>query len=469
MIGAVGDGAENGVADPAPFQADADRGLPRPRRRIAIAAVLTAMSLVVVDAGMANIALPTMARSLHATPALAVLVITAYQTALVMALLPCAALGEWLGYRRVFAWGCGVFIAASALCAASPSLPVLVVARFIQGLGGAGVMALGVALLRASVPRRMLGAAIGWNALTVALSSAASPALGALILAATGWPWLFLVNLPLGAVALLAARALPTAGGAAQRIDVRSALLNGVTFASLVTGAELVPRAPLVAALLLATAALTLFALVRRELPKAAPLIPLDLLRQRSFRLSVTASVCCFTGQAAGMVALPFYLQHGFGLTPLTAGIYMTPWPLSVAAAATVTGRLADRISTAWLCAAGGACLALGLAAAALWPMHGDPRPLIPLAMVCGLGFGLFQVPNNRNMFLSAPRERSGAAGGMQGAARLTGQTAGAVLMTLLFTVVSVDAAPRIGLGIGAALTLAAGLLSASRVRGRPG
>ena len=442
-------------------------GLPQPRRSLAIAAVLTAMSLVVLDAGMANIALPTMARSLHATPALAVLIITAYQTALVMALLPCAALGEWLGYRRIFVWGVIVFTAASALCAVSPTLPWLIAARFIQGLGGAAVMALGVALLRASVAEKRLGAAIGWNALTVALSAAASPAVGALILAGLGWPWLYLVNLPVGALALFAARALPRAGGGAQPIDALSAALNGFVFASLVIGAELLPRAPLAAALLLALAALALAALVRREMPKTAPLIPLDLLRLRSFRISVIASVCCFTGQAAGMVALPFYLQHGLGLTPLWAGIYMTPWPLSVAAAATFTGRLAERVSTAWLCAVGGACLALGLAAAALWPLHGDARPLILFAIVCGLGFGLFQVPNNRNLFLYAPRERSGAAGGMQGAARLTGQTAGAVLMTLLFTVTSIHLAPRIGLGMGAVLTLAAGVVSASRARVR--
>ncbi|HTN84604.1 MAG TPA: MFS transporter [Sorangium sp.] len=446
-----------------PQQAHADAGLPSPRRAFAIAAVLSAMSLVVLDAGMANVALPTMARALNATPSLAVLVITAYQTALVMALLPCAALGERLGYWRVFVWGVALFTAASALCALSPSLPWLVAARFVQGLGGAAVMALGVALLRLSVPPEQLGAAIGWNALTVALSSAASPAIGALILAGMGWPWLFLVNLPVGATALLAARALPRVAGTAQRIDGRSVALNGVVFALLVIGAELLPARPLAAGLLLAIAAIALVGLVRREMPKAAPMIPLDLLRGRSFRVSVIASVCCFTGQTAGLVALPFYLQHQLGQTPLEAGIYMTPWPLTVAATAVVAGRLADRIPTAWLCAVGGACLALGLAATALWPLQGDPRPLIAFAIVCGLGFGLFQVPNNRNMFLSAPPERSGAAGGTQSTARLTGQTAGAVLMTLLFTTTSLDLAPRVGLGIGAVLALTAGIVSATR------
>ena len=448
----------------------ASTGLPQPRRAFAIAAVLCAMSLVVLDAGMANVALPTMARSLHATPGTVVLVITAYQTALVMALLPCAALGERFGYRRVFVSGVGIFTAASVLCALSPSLPWLVAARFSQGLGGAAVMALGVALLRFSVPQTKLGAAIGWNALTVALSAAASPAIGALILAVANWPWLFLVNLPLGLLALLATRALPPViVTAAPRIDVVSIALNGVAFASLVIGAELLPKSGLIAALLLAIAGLALATLIRREMPKAAPLIPLDLLRDRSFRVSIIASVCCFTGQTAGLVALPFHLQHALGQGPLMAGLYMTPWPLSVALAAMVTGRLADRVSTAWLCTVGGGCLSLGLAATALWPTQSDPRFLILFAVVCGLGFGLFQVPNNRNMFLTAPPERSGAAGGMQGTARLTGQTAGAVLMTLLFTTTVVGAAPRIGLAIGAVLALVAGFVSASRAPAREG
>ncbi len=147
-------------------------GLPRPRRTLAIAAVLGAMSMVVLDAGMANVALPTLAQAMGASPADAVLVVTAYQTALVMALLPCAAVGERFGNRRVFRGGVGLFVVASILCAASPSLPWLIGMRFLQGLGGAAVMALGVALVRASVSPRELGAAIGWNALTVALSSA---------------------------------------------------------------------------------------------------------------------------------------------------------------------------------------------------------------------------------------------------------------------------------------------------------
>jgi hypothetical protein len=140
---------------------------------MAVACVLAAIVLVVMDSAITNVALPTFARSFQVTPEFSVWVVTAYQMALVMALLPSAALGESLGYGRVFKAGVAVFIAASVLCAASPSLPWLIAARFLQGIGGAAVMALGVALLRFIVPKRLLGGAIGWNALDVALSSAA--------------------------------------------------------------------------------------------------------------------------------------------------------------------------------------------------------------------------------------------------------------------------------------------------------
>jgi len=134
-----------------------------------------------------------------------------------------------------------------------------------------------------------------------------------------------------------------------------------------------------------------------------------------------------------------------------------------VAFAGPLAGRLASRVPGAWLCVVGGSCLAAGLLTAALWPAHDSARPIMLCAIACGLGFGLFNVPNNHNMLLSAPQQRSGAAGGMQGTARLTGQTMGAVIMTLLFSLTPLDLAPRIGLAIAAALALTAGLVSVLR------
>ncbi|MDB5438709.1 MAG: hypothetical protein JWM33_1136 [Caulobacteraceae bacterium] len=431
-------------------------GSARARQTIAIGAVLAAMTLVVLDAGIANLALPTIGQALGIAPGRAVLVITAYQAGLVVALLPCVAAGERFGYRPVFALGVGLFVFASALCALAPSLPWLAAARLLQGVGGAAVMALGVALMRHAVAPDRLGAVIGWNAMTVALASAAAPSLGALVLSLADWRWIYALNLPLGALVLVAARRLPQAGGAGARLDMVSMALSAATFGGLVAGAEMAPASPLLAGTLFVVAGLALVTLVRRELSTAAPLIPLDLLRGRTFRVSVIASVCCFAGQTAGLVALAFHLQQGLGQTPLIAGLYLTAWPLSVALAAAGVGRAADRLPTAWLCAAGGSLLAIGLGAAAVAPLG----LLVPCILACGLGFGLFQTPNNRNLFLSASPERSGAAGGMQGTARLTGQTAGALLMTALFHLAAIDAAPRVGLGMAAIFALAASLVS---------
>jgi DHA2 family multidrug resistance protein-like MFS transporter len=441
-----------------------DDGLPTPRRYFALGAVLAGMTLVVLDGAIANVALPSIATSLHVSAAASVSVVSLYQTALVIALLPCAALGESLGYRRVFVSGVVVFIAASALCAFSRSLPFLVAARFLQGLGGAALMGLAVALLRFTFPHRQLGTIIGINALVVALSGAAGPTIGATILSLASWPWLFAVNLPVGAVVLIAARALPRPPGTGRALDLASVAMHATSFVCLIAGANFVVQQPVRGGVLLAVSAVSFTLLIRREAHRPAPLIPLDLLRGASFRVSVIASVFCFAGQMASYVALPFYLQHGFGLSAFATGLYMTPWPLTVAVAAPLSGRLADRgVPTAWLCAGGGVLLAAGLALAALWRPHGTLLPLVFFLMICGVGFGLFQVPNNRNMLLAAPRARSGAAGGMQGTARLVGQTAGAVLMTLIFMLAAHGVAPQLGLGVAAGLCFSAGIVSLLR------
>lgn len=448
--------------DPVSQAASAD-GLPQPRRSVAIGVVLAAMAMVVTDGGLSNIGLPTIAHALSIAPAQAILIVTAYQAALAMALLPCAALGERLGFRNVFAGGVFTFTVASLACALSPTLPLLLAARFVQGLGGGAILALGVALLRFSVSDQRFPAVVSWNALAVALSAAAAPAVGALMLSQLSWQWLYAVNVPLGVGVWLAVRALPPVPGHRGRLDPFAIGLNCAVFGLAVAGAEILPINAAAAALLFVGAALALLTLIRRERPKARPLIPLDLLDAPSFRNSIASSILCFAGQTAGLLALPFYLQQNLGLSAFLAGLYLTIWPLSVAATALLAGRVSRQVSTGLQCAMGAGMLSIGLAGMAIWPLAAGPLAIAPFSAVCGIGFGLFQVANNRNMFLSAPRARSGAAGAMQGAARLSGQTAGALLVALVFTLASSTDAHRAVIGVGAALALVAGLASALR------
>lgn len=437
-----------------------------PGSRRALAGVIVAMVLVVIDGTIVNVALPSISSGLAVSPSASIWVVTAYQLALVMALFPSAALGDRLGHGRVFTAGVAMFTLASALCAFAPGFGLLVAARFVQGLSAASVMSLIAALLRDIVPTPMLGRAIGWNALTVALSSALGPTLGAVILSQASWHWLFAVNLPTGLLALFALRHMPRGSRGAHRVDLRAVSLNALAFGALVVGVDRLPASRAQGLPLLVVALLAFVALVRRERRSAAPLIPVDLLRLRALRLSVLASIHCFAAQILGIVALVFAFHIQFGKSAFVTGLALTPWPLSVAVSATLAGRLADRMSTAVLATAGATCLGAGLLLCAAMTATHAFAALVACTMLCGLGFGMFQVPNNRNLLLSAPRARSAAAGGMQATARLSGQTAGAVAGSVLFQLFGAASAPWAGLVAAACMAGGGALMSSLRMRG---
>lgn len=439
------------------------------RERASIVAVLSAMALVVLDAGLLTVALPQLATALEVAPSHAILAVSAYQTALVIGLLPCAHIAERLGYRAVFISGLALFSAASILCALSGSLPLLVAARILQGLGGAAIMSLGIALLRFSLGQDRLGAAIAWNALTVALCSAAAPVLAALILSAASWPWLFLAKLPLSGLALYAARGLPQVEPIARPVDPTGIVLHSASAALVLAAVSLLPAHTLLAMSMAAAAATAATLMIRRERASRTPVWPLDLFALRPFRVAAAASICCFTGQSAGMLGLAFELQLGSGHGALVTGMVMACWPLSVAAIAPAASRLAQRFGSAALCAAGGGVLGAGLLLCAFWPVRGDVPPLAIGATLAGLGFGLFQVPNNRTLFLTVPPGRSAAAGGLQGTARLIGQTSGSLIIGLLFSCLAAATASRTGLALAGLLAIIAAGISALALPARTG
>ena len=424
------------------------------------AAVFSAMALVVLDAGMVSVALPSIGLAFAETPARSMLVVGAYQLSLLAGLLPCAHLAERIGYRRLFRIGVALFGVSALLCALAPSLSLLVAARFVQGLGGAAIMSLGIALLRHALGPGGLPAAIAANALVVAVCSAMAPAAGAFLLSFASWRSLFAVAPPLAALALAATSALPPVKATSRSVDLLGAAIYAAAAACLFTAAQLVREAP-PAAFGAAGAAVACAAwLLTRERRKQAPLVPLDLLALRPFRTSATASLFAFSGQSAGLLALPFYLQLSLGRSAATIALVLTLWPVAVAATSRVASRLADRVASGPLCAAGAILLAGGLAAMSLWPIGRSVAPLAVCAAICGTGFGLFQVPNNRTMFLTAPESRSAAAGGLQGTARLAGQTAGAFTVGFVLSAAPIGVAPRLAIGLAAIAALIAAWVS---------
>jgi DHA2 family multidrug resistance protein-like MFS transporter len=412
-------------------------GLAIPRRHWAILTVVLAVGMSVLDGTISNVALPTIALDLHASPAASIWVVNAYQLAITVSLLPLASLGEIVGYQRVYRGGLVLFTIASLLCALSASLTTLTLARIMQGLGAAGIMSVNTALIRFIYPQRLFGRGIGLNAMVVAIAAAIGPTTAAGVLSVAHWPWLFAVNIPIGLVALAAAmRTLPITPHSARRFDAASALLSAATFGLLIaaiSGAGHQLGRPLVLGMITASLFCGVF-LVRRQLAQPAPLLPVDLLRIPIFALSIGASVTAFAATTLALVSLPFYLENTLGRSDVQTGLLLTPWPLALAVAAPCAGRLSDRYAAGLLGGLGLAVLAAGLLLIVALPAHPADFALVWRFAMCGAGFGLFQTPNNRTMLQAAPRHRSGGASGMLATARLLGQASGAALVAMIFS-----------------------------------
>jgi DHA2 family multidrug resistance protein-like MFS transporter len=452
----------NGPAAPAPLVTD---GLPNPQRAFAFLTIAIALTMAVLDGAIVNVALPSIGKELQITPSDTIWVVTAYQLAVTVALLPLASLGDILGYKRVYWAGLAVFTAASFACANAHSLVFLSCARVVQGIGAAGIMSVNIALVRYIYPRAQLGVGVGYTALVVAVSSAAGPSVASTILSVAAWQWLFLVNVPLGIIALfVAARTLPVTPASGHRFDALSALLNAVTFGLLIAGLDAFSDegGSNRAAMILAGAAVAALIFVWRERRLAVPMLPVDLLRRPVFALSMATSICSFAAQNMAYIALPFYFEQTLGRSEAATGFLMTPWPLMTALMAPIAGRLSDRVAPERLGSLGLVVLAIGLACVA--SMGADPSSLDigwRLA-ICGFGFGLFQSPNNRIIIASAPRERSGAASGLQSTGRLLGQSMGAAVVAVVFGLVAHGETVLIA-WMGAGLSLVGALSSGFR------
>ncbi|HXC58332.1 MAG TPA: MFS transporter [Steroidobacteraceae bacterium] len=440
-------------------QHDTD-GLPKPRRYWSVLAMWLAISMAVLDSSIANVALPTIARDLHAPAAISIWVINAYQLAITALLLPLAALGDRIGYRRVYVPGLGIFIAGSIACAFAHGLAQLIAARMFQGIGAAAIMSMNAALVRATYPQRMLGKGIGYNALVLSMSAAAGPTIAALILSVGSWSWLFLINVPIGLASLfIGMRALPHTTGHGGRPNYLSAVLSAVALSTLVFGIESLARGEVhTGAPVLLVALVSGMLLLRREWHRPIPLLPLDLLRIPIFSLSIAASITTFAAQMLALVVLPFTLQGVLDRNVMQTGLLMTLWPLAVGVTAPLAGRLADRYPAGLLGGIGLGVFALGLLALSGLDSASHNADVLWRMALCGAGFGFFQSPNNRTMVTAAPRSRSGAAGGMLATARLLGQTCGAVAVAAGFHWMGVTSGPLLLRAAAVAALLAAGI-----------
>jgi len=324
-----------------------DDGLPLPRRYLAIFAMSAGTALAVIDGTIANVALPTIASTLHVTASQVANVVTLYQLILIMTLLPLSALGDVIGHKRLYQYGQMIFVLATLSCFLANSLTILLLARALQALGAAGTLSVSSALIRSIYPARQLGRGLGINSMIVAGAGAFAPALGGILLVVVDWQWVFVVAAPFALISLAAGSvALPeTKSLTSSNYDFVGALLSAATFALLIWGLQGLAygRQILLGVLLLAAGIVTTVIFVRQQFFACRPILPLDLLRQKLLVSPITGLLLAFMAQMMMLVSLPFRLQHHFGFTPTAVGATLSFWPLTLIIVSPVAGALSDR------------------------------------------------------------------------------------------------------------------------------
>ncbi|MBI5070177.1 MAG: MFS transporter [Deltaproteobacteria bacterium] len=396
-----------------------DRPLPR-SPWVPFSAVAVGTFMATVDGSIVNVALPTMRTELGTTIGGAEWIVTAYLLTVTFCLLLAGRLGDEAGHRRVFTGGLLVFTLGSGLCGAAPGLPSLVGARVVQALGASAMMAMGPAVVTALFPVTLRGRALGAVTSVVAVGLTAGPPLGGFLVEHLSWRWVFLVNLPIGvAGAIWAARVLP----------------------------PLLPEPG----------------------HRRSPLVDLSLFSRRTFRLGILAGFLSYASLFTATLLNPFFLAERMGLGPRELGAMMMIVPLALSVASPVAGWLADRFPRSAPGAAGMLLVAGGLGGLALLPPGSSLLSFGVRQAALGLGMGLFQPPNNSAVMGALPRERLGAGGGLLAIARNGGMVLGIAAAGALFRwragpapdAAAFHAGYRGALLFGAALALAAGLLSA--------
>ena len=464
MLQASEERAPQAGAPAGPRPALASDGLPLPRRFWAIVAISFGTALVVIDGAIPNVALPTIARDLGVSNAAVTNVVAVYQLVLVMVLLPFSSIGERIGYRRLYQAGQALFMVSSALCLLPVSFVGLLVLRAFQAIGAGMALSVSAAMLRQIYPSNKLGTGMGVNSVIVASSSALAPTAGGYIAGHLPWAWVFVAAAPLAVISLLLGRALPDP----QRRQIPPEWLSGLwsagTMLLAIGGIQVATHQNLALGLVIVVLGLvSMLFLVRRELGRPEPVVPVDLLARPVLGLSALGAVACFIAAGSLMLSLPFRLQEAMHFSPQKAGWLLLPFPLTMLVIAPLAGWLSDRIAPTKLGVTGMVVAIVGLLLLAFLPVTASDIAIAWRLSFTALGFGLFFAPNSRLLIGQAPRERAAAAGGLLSTSRLLGQTMAAVVVGILLAT---------GLGIGpvplyvsCALAVVAALCSMARYR----
>jgi EmrB/QacA subfamily drug resistance transporter len=385
--------------------------------------------LAPLDSSIVNIALPAIAEEFGAGLTQVSWVATAYLLANASLVLTMGRLGDMRGLKAVYIAGFAVFGAGSLACALAWSLPALIASRVLQAAGAAMMFATGPALVTRTFSSDRRGWALGWLSLSVSAGLMMGPVLGGILLSAFGWRSVFLINLPLAAAVIVAARRmLPQDCPTSEPFDLLGALTVGGALLSLLLGMSWIEADGLAAPNVLGAFAFAvllgaLFVVVERRVEH--PMVDLSLFESRRFAAGVAAPVLAYMALFAVTFTLPFYLLSVRGLEPAVAGLVLTAIPAAMALLAPVAGRLSDRVGSRGLATAGLLWTAATLFVISRLELS---TPLIVVAAALfsvGSGISFFMTPNSAAVLRATPRHRVGVGSALIGEARSVGMALG--------------------------------------------
>ncbi|MGN6325517.1 DHA2 family efflux MFS transporter permease subunit [Pseudolysinimonas sp.] len=452
-------------------------------RRVPFALAILATGIPMFMATLDNLvmtnALPVLSKDLGASLEQLQWFVNAYTLVFASLILMAVALGDRLGRRTVFVVGIAIFSIASAFAALSSDPAQLIVARAVQGLGGAAIMPLSLSLLTGSVEPRRRPLAIGiWGGLA-GVGVAVGPLIGGAVLEGWNWQGIFWINVPVGLVAIPVILAtLPNAFGRRVRLDIPGVLLAGLGVLGVVFGIVRGNDAGWssfeVLGSLIAGGVL-LAAFIGWELRTTSPLLPLRLFRDRSFTLANVVGFGFSFGMFGAIFILIQYLQIVGGSTPLQAAVQTTPWTLAPMVVAPLAGMVAGRVGTRVLIVVGLALQGGALAwIGATMTQTADYGLMLPAFIAAGVGMGLVFAPSSTAVLANITADDIAKASGTNSTMREIGTALGTAVLTAVFTGAGgqltptgyVDAAHP-AIFVGAAVVLATAILALLLPHGR--
>ncbi|HXG50309.1 MAG TPA: MFS transporter [candidate division Zixibacteria bacterium] len=419
-----------------------DGSPPADSRRLAL--VLTNVCLgqfiVGLDQRALLVALPTLTRTFNTSLNTIQWVLLVYDLLLVGTVITLGRLGDLFGRRRFYAAGLLLFVVSSALCGVSGSAWQIILFRGLQALGGAMISANGRAIASLAYPASQRGKAMGFASMAFHVGFLTGPTLGGFLIDTIGWRWIFFLNLPLGLwSAAMAWRLIEESREKPREIsvDFAGAILLMVTYSLFLYAMNQLPHMGWSSArvwLPLALAAVAGAALIRVELRSSMPILSFSLFRNRLFTASMLSLFFITSTQSAISFLMPFYLQNILHFTPTQMGWILISNSVVIVLVAPVAGWMSDRMGSRLLCTAGAALIVVGqFFIGALGTGSSAARIIFPL-LLTGLGWAVFNSPNQSAILGSVPRDKIGVASGMNTTTARTGGAMGVALSASLFT-----------------------------------